>query len=459
MNLSIELQEKMLEYRKILDFIQSSPAYRKYVPDDVMEAIEKNIARLEKVQFSIAAFGETNSGKSALLNALVGVDNADESTWVFEVSADINHWSDNIEEFNGKEIALGKDINAVFYDTPGIAGDIEQHLDIALKIANKCDILLFVMFEPIKNELQVPVIRKLLQTGKEYLFVINKVDLRRSAEIEAIERDLVTKFNVARDKIVCAAGFPINGSPQIETLIDKIISVIAVAQGDLITRTIESQLNKPYQQIVDEIEKQALQSRQEADLKMNELILKEDEDKKTRLMLNHFIIHGAAATAGTSAFVLAQMPGGDELALTAVTTAMTTALCKNYNKLSRQLILTYLSVISGSLLGKMGASYLYRWMPFLGNIINCAVTVSLHEAQGWLIVSFLEKGLYTKGDIEKNGIEKLQEAAEELKNTAEVVRKSSEFSAERLKELQLQAKKISEESKSFSDSLEAELVQ
>ncbi len=67
MNLSIELQEKMLEYRKILDFIQSSPAYRKYVPDDVMEAIEKNIARLEKVQFSIAAFGETNSGRAAAI--------------------------------------------------------------------------------------------------------------------------------------------------------------------------------------------------------------------------------------------------------------------------------------------------------------------------------------------------------------------------------------------------------
>ena len=458
MNLSIELQEKVLEYRKILDFFQSSPVYRKYVPDDVMEAIEKNISRLEKVQFSIAAFGETNSGKSALLNALVGVDNADASTWAFEVSADINHWSDNIEELNGKEISLGKDINAVFYDTPGIAGDIEQHLDIALKIANKCDILLFVMFEPIKNELQVPVIKKLLQTGKEYLFVINKVDLRRPEEIEAIEKDIMTKFNVGRDKIVCAAGFPINGSPQIETLIDKIISVIAAAQGDLITRTIESQLNKPYQQIVNEIEEQALQSRKEADLKLNELVLKEDEDKKTRLILNHFIIHGAAATAGTSALVLAQVPGGDELALTAVTTAMATALCKNYNKLSRQLVLTYLSLISGSLLGKMGASYLYRWMPFLGNVINCAVTVSLHEAQGWLIVSFLEKGLYTKSDIEKTGIEKLKGEAEKLKNSAEVARKSSEFSADRLKELQSQAKKICEESKSFSDSLETDLT-
>ena len=124
MNLSTEMQEKLLEYKKLLEFIRSSSAYKKYIPDDVMQAIEKNISRLEGFQFSIAAFGETNSGKSALLNSLVGVDNSDETAQIFEVSSDINHWSDNIAELNGKEVALGKDINAIFYDTPGIAGDI-----------------------------------------------------------------------------------------------------------------------------------------------------------------------------------------------------------------------------------------------------------------------------------------------------------------------------------------------
>lgn len=454
MNLSTEMQEKLLEYKKLLEFIRSSSAYKKYIPDDVMQAIEKNISRLEGFQFSIAAFGETNSGKSALLNSLVGVDNSDETAQIFEVSSDINHWSDNIAELNGKEVALGKDINAIFYDTPGIAGDIEQHLDIALNIANSCDILLFVVFEPIKNELQVPVIRELLKTNKEYIFVINKVDIRRQAEIDSIENDIITKFGVSKDKIICSAGFPMNGAPQIEELVERIIAIIATIQGDLITRTIEAQLNKPYRQIIDEIEKQAFENQQEIDRKLNEQILKEKQEKKNRLLLNHFIIHGAATGAGSSALVLAQVPGGDELALTAVTVTMTTALCKNYNKLSRQVVLTYLNIISGALLGKMGASYLYRWVPFLGNIINCVVTVSLHEVQGWLIVSFLEKGLYTKSDIEKAGIENLRSEAETLKNTADAIRNSSEISSDRLKELKLQAEKINKESKSFSDTLD-----
>lgn len=453
MNLSSEMQAKLSEYKKLLEFFSSSPVYKKYISDDIMQAIKKNISRLECFQFSIAAFGETNSGKSALLNSLVGVDNSNKAKQIFEVSSDINHWSDDIAELNGKEVSLGEDINAIFYDTPGIAGDIKQHLDIALKIANSCDILLFVVFEPIKNELQVPIIQELLKTNKEYIFVINKVDIRRPEEVKAIEDDIITKFGVSKDKIICAAGFPINDLPQIEELVKKIIEIIATIQGDLITRTIESQLDKPYKQIIEEIKKQTLQHQTEIDNKINEQILKETKEQKSRLLLNHFIIHSAATGAGGSALVFAQVPGGDELILTAVTVTMTVALCKNYGKQSKEVVLTYLNVISGELLGKMGASYLYRFIPFLGNIINCIVTVTLHEVQGWLIVSFLEKGLYTKSDIEKAGIENLKAEAETLQNKADAIRNSPEMSSDKLKELKSKAEEIEKQSKSFSDTL------
>lgn len=454
MNLSTGMQEKLLEYRKILEFIQSTPEYNKYIPADVMDAIKKNLSRLEYFQFSIAAFGETNSGKSALLNALVGADNSEPSEQIFEVSAEINHWSDDFAELNGKEVCLGKDIDTVFYDTPGIAGDIEQHKDIALKIAKNCDILLFVLFEPIKNQLQVPIIQELLDTNKECIFVINKSDIRRKEEIEAIEKDIMDKFDVPKDKIICAAGHPMNGKPQIEKLVERIISIITTLQGDLITRTIELQLDKPYKQIIDEIEKAARQKQMEMDEKLAEQAIKISHERKNRLLLNHFIIHGAATGAGTGALLLAQVPGGDELVLTGITVTMTAALCKNYNKFSRQLVLTYLNVISGTLIGTMAASYLYRWVPFLGNIINCAVTASLHEIQGWLVVSFLEKGLYTKEDIEKAGIENLKMEAEILKDSAEEVRNSPEFSADKLKELKKQAEKIMKDSESFSETID-----
>jgi len=117
--------------------------------------------------------------------------------------------------------------------------------------------------------------------------------------------------------------------------------------------------------------------------------------RRRRLVVNHFVIHGHATAAAGSAAALAQVPGGDEAALTVITTSMTGSLCANYKVLSAALVVAYMGIISGGLLGKMAASYLYRWIPVAGNLINAGVTFALHEGQGWLIAALLEKEIHT----------------------------------------------------------------
>jgi uncharacterized protein (DUF697 family) len=96
--------------------------------------------------------------------------------------------------------------------------------------------------------------------------------------------------------------------------------------------------------------------------------------RRRRLVVNHLVIHGHATAAAGSAAVLAQVPGGDEAALTAITVSMVGSLSANYKILSAGLVLAYMGILSGGLVGKMAASYLYRWIPAAGNAINAGVT-------------------------------------------------------------------------------------
>lgn len=115
---------------------------------------------------------------------------------------------------------------------------------------------------------------------------------------------------------------------------------------------------------------------------------------------------------------MAQVYGGQEVALTGITTLMAGTLCVNYQAFDKSLVATFLSVLSGSIIGKTIASYAWRWLPGWGNAIEGAVTFGLHETQGWIIVSCLENGLHSKAEIEKFGIDKLKKQAKDMKARA-----------------------------------------
>ena len=171
--------------------------------------------------------------------------------------------------------------------------------------------------------------------------------------------------------------------------------------------------------------------------------------RRRRLVVNHLVIHGHATAAAISAAILAQVPGGDEAALTAITVSMVGSLSANYKVLSASLVLAYMVVISGGLLGKMGASYLYRWIPFAGNAINAAVTFALHEGQGWLIVALLEKNIHTKAEYISNK-DAVQRQADKMREEGKRLADSDEFSGQ-LDELKKEAENLKEEAKSTTD--------
>lgn len=173
--------------------------------------------------------------------------------------------------------------------------------------------------------------------------------------------------------------------------------------------------------------------------------------RRRRMVINHLIIHGHASGAAASAGLLAQVPGGDEAALTAITSSMIGSLCANYRVLTAGVLISYLGILSGSLLGKMGASYLYRWVPGLGNLVNAGVTFSVHQLQGWLVVALLERGILSRADFKKADVKDLKEEARRMREEGEALARSEEFAdeIERLKKeveaLKRQAKSAAQE--------------
>ena len=410
--LSKKLQLQVKEYRDTID------AIRELLNDQQLKVLEDALSRLESLNINIAVFGEVNSGKSALLNSLFGCNNGNPKECLFKSGPKPNTWSEAAELTNGKVWSSPGDIIITLYDTPGIAGDIEGHLDIAMKIVEKADMILYIIFEPVKGTIQVPLMKKILGSNKPVIAVINKIDVRRPSEISAIREDLMVKFKLNSEQIVECAGYPMEGSPIIDNLIDKMMVSINKHEGDLIDATVKAQLNVSVSEAKQVLFQRAEREQVLLEEKKKEVQIRYEKERDERMVMNRFIIHGSALGAGGSAGLLAIVPGADEAALTAITALMTGALCANYNKLSRSLVFTYMTLLSGALLGKMAASYLYRWIPFVGSIINAGVTFMLHEGQGWLIVSFLEKGLYSEAEIKQIGVNKLKQDAESMKNDA-----------------------------------------
>lgn len=180
-------------------------------------------------------------------------------------------------------------------------------------------------------------------------------------------------------------------------------------------------------------------------------------DRRRRLVINHLIIHGHATAAAASAALLAQVPGGDEAALTAITVSMTGSLSANYKVLSAATVFAYIGIISGGLIGKIAASYLYRWVPFAGNAINAGVTFALHEGQGWLIVALLEKNIYTKAEY-KGREKEIKRQAKKMRAEGESLAESDEF-AGKLDELKKEADDLKQQAKSTADEVTTKLKQ
>ena len=162
---------------------------RSQLKNDLVQLQEMS-RKLTTGRLEIVVFGEISTGKSALINALVGqqVSAVDvQGGWTKEV------WQVPWQGCGYVMEGLG-DSQVVLVDTPGlneVGGDDREAM--AEQAASRADLILFVIDSDL-NEIEYQALLRLLSAHKPILLVLNKIDLyspdqrRRLLEVLQVER-------------------------------------------------------------------------------------------------------------------------------------------------------------------------------------------------------------------------------------------------------------------------------
>lgn len=198
-------QDTLETLRRLARSTELRAAEREAVAEDLAD-IDQMLGKLEEGVVEIAAFGEINSGKSSLLNALLGQP-------VFATSAEggktrertRHEWRPDLREFHG----LG-DSRLVVVDTPGIneVGGLDRAV-LAHKAVRYSDLVLFVTFGDL-NDIEYAALRLLHELDKPIILVLNKIDLFKQRELEETLQSVRRKVQpmIGDADIVFAAADP-----------------------------------------------------------------------------------------------------------------------------------------------------------------------------------------------------------------------------------------------------------
>jgi small GTP-binding protein len=155
--------------------------------------------KLEHGHIHLAAFGRVSTGKSSLLNALIGEDR-------FAVSPLHGETKQSSMEAWREEEAGG----VYLIDTPGLdeAGG-EDRETLAREVAGRCDLVLFVVDGDI-TETELDSLRTLLARGRPVIVVLNKRDLFTEDEQAQLMVSLQSRTDGLIDPshIIAAAAQP-----------------------------------------------------------------------------------------------------------------------------------------------------------------------------------------------------------------------------------------------------------
>jgi small GTP-binding protein len=174
-----QYQDTLTTLRRLAGSTELRDSERDAVADDLRD-IDNMLDKLEKGVVEIAVFGEINSGKSSLLNALLGEK-------VFATSAEggktrertRHEWRPDLKEYAG----IGES-RLIVVDTPGIneVGGLDRAV-LAHKVVRYSDIVLFVSFGDL-NDIEFSALRTLHELNKPIVLVLNKIDLFKKRELE-----------------------------------------------------------------------------------------------------------------------------------------------------------------------------------------------------------------------------------------------------------------------------------
>jgi small GTP-binding protein len=201
--------------------------------------IEQNLARGEVM---VVVFGTGSSGKTSLVNALMG-------RMVGQVGAPMGT-TDVGETYRLK--LKGVDREILITDTPGIleagvAGTEREKL--ARRLATEADLLLFVLDNDLRKSEYDPL-KMLAEIGKRSLVILNKADLYTEQDLETIQarlRERVRGIVNHTDVIAIAAnpqsfrtetGETLQPEPDVMPLIRRLAAILRAEGDDLLADNI-----------------------------------------------------------------------------------------------------------------------------------------------------------------------------------------------------------------------------
>jgi small GTP-binding protein len=180
------------------------PEEREKLRHDLTQ-LEDMLRKLETGRVEIVVFGEISTGKSALINALIGR----------EVSAvDVQGgWTKEVWQFGwetaGYHVPGLESSELVLIDTPGlneIGG--QQRAELAQEVARRADVLLFVTDSDL-NDTEFSALMLLAGIQKPILVVLNKIDLysppQRQRLLQVLREERLRNVIAPEDVVPTAA--------------------------------------------------------------------------------------------------------------------------------------------------------------------------------------------------------------------------------------------------------------
>ena len=200
-------KEALASLEKTIDKLHRCSDSEKQKLQTDLAQLRDMVSKLTGGRVEIVVFGEISTGKSAMINALVGeaVAQVDvQGGWTKEV------WGVPWDGC-GYRVAGAHDSEVVLIDTPGLneVGGAERG-NMAREAAQKADLILFVTDSDL-NETEFSSLTALASIQKPIILVLNKLDLyspeQRDRLLEVICKDRVGDF-IPEDNIVTTIADP-----------------------------------------------------------------------------------------------------------------------------------------------------------------------------------------------------------------------------------------------------------
>lgn len=160
-------------------------------------SVQQLIEKLEKQQIHIVAFGKVSTGKSSLLNALMGNHHF--------ATSPLHGETKNNQPLDWQSM---QQQSIVLIDTPGtdeFDGEVREQM--AKQAAQQADIVLFVLAGDLSDS-ELKQLNLIASPEKAVLLVLNKSDLYSDEEISRIKQSLVEKTQHLNVRLVVAASDP-----------------------------------------------------------------------------------------------------------------------------------------------------------------------------------------------------------------------------------------------------------